>query len=251
LVALLTLPYVLVIRFVLAETDRFTAVSTSTRHRSLSESIGLLFAPDMRRRSITLFIAQFLFVIAYGGSAIYFPTFFVEARGLEIGSSAYLVGIGNAIGVLGYILAAVTGEFVLTRRTTVVIWTMLGAVAFFVLVWLTESRAATIAAFAVMTMFFYGTAAVKFAYVAEIFPTHLRATGLAVCSSLAVNLGTAVGPLMVSNAVGAWGWNMAFTVAVGIPLVAAGLFYMVLKPVPSGIDVEDVQRHFAAPAAKS
>lgn len=247
LVALLSLPYVLVVRAILKESDRFTNVKSATQDRGVMRSIGDLFTPEMRVRSATVFIAQFLFVIAYGGSAIFFPTYFVESRGLEIGSSSLLVGIGNGVGVLGYIIAAYVGEFVLTRRTTVVVWTMLGAAAFLFLVWGTETYAGTITAFAVMSMFFYGAAAVKFAYVAEIFPTHLRATGLAFCGSLAVNLGTALGPLMVSTAVGLIGWDLAFTYVVGIPLVAAGLFYLLLTPVPSGIDVDDVQKHLAKP----
>lgn len=245
LVALLSLPYVLVVRAMLKETDRYMLAKEKTEGRGLFKSIGQLFTPEMRARSITTFIAQFLFVVAYGGSAIFFPTYFVESRGIELGSSAILVGIGNGVGVLGYILAAYVGEFVLTRRTTVVVWTLLGAAAFLFLVWGTKSYAATISAFAVMSMFFYGAAAVKFAYIAEIFPTHLRATGLAFCGSLAVNLGTAVGPLLISTAVGRMGWDMAFTLFVGIPLVMAGLFYLFLKPVPSGIDVDDVQKHLA------
>lgn len=250
LVALLSVPYVWVIRRTLDEPERFTKISAANKDRGLWQSIGLLFKPDMRRRTITLFIAQFLFVIAYGGSAIYFPTFFVEARGLKLDSSAYLVGIGNAVGVLGYVMAALTGEFILTRRTTVVVWTLLGAAAFMFLIWGTSGFTDTIIAFAVMTMFFYGTAAVKFAYIAEIFPTHLRATGLVVCGSLAVNFGTALGPIMVSTAVGRFGWDIAFTVVVGVPLIAAGLFYLVLTPVPSGIDIDDVQAHFATNKSK-
>lgn len=245
LIALLTIPYAWVIRRTLDEPPRFAKVSGATGQRSFSDSLKLLYAPDMRSRTVTLFIAQFLFVVAYGGSAIYFPTFFVEGRGFKLDSSAYLVGLGNGIGVIGYILAAFTGEYLLTRRTTVVVWTLLGAAAFMTLIWGTSTIESTVVMFAIMTMFFYGASAVKFAYVAEIFPTHLRATGLAVCTSLAVNLGTAIGPLLVSAAVGRFGWNIAFTVVVGVPLIAAGLFYLILKPIPSGIDVDEIQSHFA------
>ena len=119
------------------------------------------------------------------------------------------------------------------------LWTLLGAAAFLVLIWGTKTYAETITAFAVMTMFFYGTAAVKFAYLAEVFPTHLRATGLAVCGSLAVNLGIALGPLAIATAVERYGWDLAFSVGVGVPLVAAGLLYLRLTPVPSGLDVDE------------
>jgi len=247
LVALLSLPYVLVVRAFLQESDRFDTAKAQTQNRSLFQSVGELFTPLMRRRTITLFIAQFLFVVAYGGSSIFFPTYFVESRGFQIGSSAILVGIGNGVGVFGYILAAYVGEFVLTRRTTVVVWTLLGASVFLFLVWGTKSYTATIITFAVMSMFFYGAAAVKFAYVAEIFPTHLRATGLAVCTSLAVNIGTAVGPLLISSTVAHIGWDMTYTLIVGVPLICAGLFYLLLKPIPSGLDVDAVQRLLAEP----
>lgn len=245
LVALLSLPFLFLVGRLLRESDRFAAVRAETRERSLGGTLGELFAPGMRRRTITLFIAQFLFVVAYGGSSILFPTYFVESRNLQIGSSAYLVGIGNGVAVFGYILAAVVGEFYLTRRTTVVIWTLLGAAMFFVLVWGTREFWPTMAAFAVMSMFFYGAAAVKAAYIAEMFPTRLRAIGLSVCTTAAVGLGTATGPLLISTSVAHLGWDAAFSVMVGVPLIAAGLFYLLLKPVPSGLDVDDVQRALA------
>ena len=236
-VGLLSIPFIFVVQRYLRESTRFRPPAPSER-----ASLGELFTPDMRRRTATLFCAQFMFVAAYGGTAILFPTYFVESRGFAIGSSAYLVGIGNLVGVLGYLLAAVVGEFVITRRTTVVLWTLLGALAFLWLVWGTEAYADSVLAFGVMAMFFYGTAAVKFAYVAEIFPTRLRATGLAFCGSLAVTLGTAVGPLTISYSVEHIGWDRAFSLFGALPLFVAGLLYLLLKPVPSGIDVDQASQ---------
>jgi len=244
LVALLSLPFLYIVRRYLKESERFHKAEQETQNRSMAASFGALFTDKLRHRTITLFIAQFLFVIAYGGSSLLFPTYFVEARGIEIGSSALLVGIGNGVGVFGYILAAYVGEFVLSRRNTVVIWTLLGAAAFFVLIWQAESYNETIFMFAVMSFFFYGASAVKFAYIAEVFPTHLRATGLAFCSSLAVNIGIALGPLSISTAVDRFGWDAAFSGLVGVPLICAGFFYLLLKPFPSGLEVEDIQTHF-------
>ena len=241
LVGLISIPYVWVIHRYLQESHRFKSAPRHADRGRLKE----LFAPEMRRRTVTLFIAQFLFVIAYGGSALLFPTYFVEARGYEIGSSAYLVGLGNGLSVFGYLLAALVGEFVLTRRNTVVIWTLAGAAAFMWLIWGTAGFASSIIAFAVMSMFFYGAAAVKFAFVAEVFPTRLRATGLAFSSSLAVTLGTAIGPVLVLTAVERLGWNQAFSLFVAVPLVLAGLFYLLLEPLPSGLEVEEVERRLA------
>jgi len=242
LVALLSLPYTLVIARGMRETRRFAAAQANrTARPSLRASLATMLSPALRRRTLTLFAAQFLFVIAYGGSTFLLPTYFTEHRGLPINMAAYLVGVGNAVSIIGYFAAAYIGEFVLTRRTTVVIFTVLGAIGFLYMIWIPEGFYPTMIAFAVMSVFFYGTAAVKFAYLAELFPTELRATGLAVCGSLAVNLGIAVGPLLVSTAVESIGWQQALSWVVAVPLLAAGSLYLFLKPVASGLEVEAVQ----------
>lgn len=169
-------------------------------------------------------------------------TYFADARGMPLTNSILLVGIGNGIGIFGYLLAAYVGEFILTRRTTIIIWTLAGTLAFLWLIWFTNRLVDSLIAFGVMSMFFYGTAAVKSAFIAEVFPTHIRATGIAVCGSFAVALGTAVGPNLVTQAVGTIGWNLAMTYFVAIPLSLAGFLYLLLKPIPSGLEVEEVDR---------
>jgi MFS family permease len=245
LMALVSLPYLLVIQLLLRESQRFDAVRAAATGRSFASSMREMFAPGTRRLTLILLLAQFLFVVAYGGSSVFFPTYLVESRGLPIGSSTLLVGIGNAVAVLGYVAAALIGEFWLTRRTTVVIFTLLGACALLVLVWATGGYWSTLVGFAVMSVFFYGTAAVKFAFVAELFPTHLRATGLAVCSSLPVNFGIALGPSIIAFFVARIGWDLTLSFAVGVPLALAGLLYLLLEPIPSGIDLEAVQARVA------
>ncbi len=247
LVGLISIPYIFVVKFYLRETNRFIIQDDQKSSKILENNLSafskikILLNTSMRKRSLTIFFAQYLFVIAYGSSAMFFPTYFSEHRGLQIGDSALLVGFGNAIGVLGYLLAAYVGEFLLTRRTTVVIWTILGSISFIYLIWFTENYFDTLLAFGIMSMFFYGTAAVKFAFIAEIFPTKIRATGLSVCSSLAVNLGIASGPLMLTYGINWLGWNIAFTYFVAIPLIIAGLMYLVLEPLPSGLELEEIQ----------
>lgn len=244
---LLSIPFVWVIHRVLRESRRFQAGVAARAPRA---SLTLLFGPGMARRTIVLFGAQFLFVVAYGGTFQLFPLYFHDARGFDVANAAFLVGIGNLVAVGGYALAAWIGEFVLTRRTTVVVWTLLGALCFVWLLWGTDTRLEALAAFSVMCVFFLGVAAVKFAYVAELFPTHLRATGLAFCGSLAVTLGSAAGPLLIGWAIRDHGWDVAFSVFGAAPLFLAGLMYLVLKPLPSGLDVDEVQRRLGTAEAR-
>jgi MFS family permease len=238
LVGLVSIPLVLVVNRVIREPQRSVdARAASTKRASVSE----LFAPGIRRRAILLFCAQFLFVWAYAGSIFLFPSYLHESRGLESFDFSILIGAGNAIGIVGYILAAVTGEFFMTRRNTVVLWTLLGSLMFQVLVWGTSGFDQILFVYGLMSMFFYGSAAVKFAYLAEVFPTRVRATAMATCGSLAVTLGSAAGPLMVSLAVERVGWDYGYAALVGIPLACAGLLYLFLTPVPSGLEVEEVE----------
>lgn len=250
LVGLLSIPFIYVIHKFLRETQRFQGHKTSATEQKSDErsraKLAALFAPDMRLRTITLFFAQFIFVIAYGALSIWLPTYLAEARGFAQREATQIVGYANAVAVIGYIIAAFVGEFVLTRRTTVTIWTLLGATSFLCMIWLTSGYWDTLIVLCITTTFFYGTAAVKFAYVAEVFPTHLRATGLAVCSSLAVNLGIALGPLIVTYGVASMDWDMTLSTVVAIPLALAGLLYLRLKPVPSGLEVEEVDKQLRA-----
>ncbi len=248
LVGLISLPFVLVVNRVIREPARSLAARAEGQAKP---KISELFAPDIRRRAIVLFLAQFLFVWAYAGSIFLFPSYLSESRGFDSFDFSLLIGAGNAIGILGYILAAVTGEFYLTRRNTVVIWTLLGAVMFQYVVWQTEDFGEVLIAYGIMSMFFYGGAAVKFAYLAEVFPTRLRATAMAACGSLAVTLGSATGPVMVAQAVERTNWDFGYATFVGVPLVLAGLLYLLLTPVPSGLEVEEVESFLANDAAET
>lgn len=238
---LISIPYVLVIHRYLRESSRFVAQRESGQRPA--GGLRELFRPGLARRTIILFLAQYLFVVAYGGTFQLFPLYFHDARGFDVADAAFLVGLGNLVAVAGYFMAAWVGEFVLTRRTTVVLWTLAGACCFVWLLWGTDTPGEALVAFSVMCVFFLGVAAVKFAFVAEVFPTHLRATGLAFCGSLAVTLGSATGPILIGRAIRDHGWDVAFSAFGAVPLFLAGLMYLLLKPLPSGLDVDDVQRH--------
>ncbi|HBO12642.1 MAG TPA: hypothetical protein DD491_07640 [Halieaceae bacterium] len=239
LFGLVSLPLALLVRRVVREPQRFAEARAAG---AAPARVRDLLAPGIRSRAVLLFCSQFLFVWAYAASIFLFPSYLREVRGFEAFDFSVLIGAGNAIGVLGYLLAAFVGEFLLTRRTTVVLWTLTGACCFQGLVWVAEGFTELLIAYALMSMFFYGSAAVKFAYLAEVFPTRLRATAMATCGSLAVTLGSAAGPLMVARGIETIGWAEGYALLVGVPLVGAGLLYLLLTPVPSGLEVEDIDR---------
>lgn len=242
LIGLLSIPYIFIVGKYLRETERFEAKKAAKKlgHHTDDAKIRDLFTPELWKITVILFLGEFLHVAAYSGSAFYFPTYFVEARGFEIGTATLLVGAAYGIGALGYILASFVGEFVMNRRDTIVTWSWLGVAAFLGLIWVAASKLWIVVFFSLMTMFFYGTTAVKFTFLAEHFPTRVRATGVSFSGSFAVNLGLAVGPLVVSYAAEAIGWNWAFTALVAVPLFLSGLVFLLLKPIPSGVEIEEV-----------
>ena len=246
-VGLVSLPMVWVVRRYLREPPRSVVARSTESPPRFSD----LFATGVRERAITLFIAQFLFVWAYAASIFLFPSFLREVRALDAFNFSLLIGAGNAIGVLGYVFAAWIGERVWTRRNTVVLWTLLGALLFQVLVWGPTSFGQILLVYALMSMFFYGSAAVKFAYLAEVFPTRIRALAMACCGSLAVTLGSAAGPYTVSLAIESWGWQLGYATLVGVPLALSGLLYLTLDSLPSGLEVEDIVNRIGKEAQPS
>ena len=235
-VGLVSLPMVWVVRRYLREPPR----SVAARAQEAPPGFAELFAKGTRERALTLFLAQFLFVWAYAASIFLFPSFLREVRALDAFNFSLLIGAGNAVGILGYVLAAWIGERVWTRRNTVVLWTLLGSLLFQVLVWVPETFSHILLTYALMSMFFYGSAAVKFAYLAEVFPTRIRTLAMACCGSLAVTLGSAAGPYSVSRAIEIWGWQVGYALLVGVPLGLAGLLYLTLDALPSGLEVEEI-----------
>ena len=249
LIGLVSIPFTIVVGRWLRETTRFrehrAALATASGGESVRQVVARaeirhLFAPDLRRTTVVLFLGEFLHVAAYGGSAFYMPTYLVEVRGFSIEHSTLLVGAAYGIGALGYVLSSFVGEFLLPRRNVIVAWSWIGTVLFLLLIWATSSVLSIIVVFGLMTMFFYGTTAVKFTFLAEHFPTRVRATGVGFSGALAVNLGLAIGPLVASYAIGRLGWNVAFSTFVAIPLFLSGLVFLALKPVPSGVEVEEI-----------
>jgi MFS family permease len=198
----------------------------------------VLFSGAHRRNSIASILTYFAFGGAYAGSAFYFPTFFAEVRGYTPSEAADLVGLSNGIGILGYLTAAVVGEYVLTRRNVFVLWALGGTLALAGLMWLSGSRIEDTIWYALTAALFYGSLAVLPVLIAEIFPQEVRASALSICASAPLSLGFAVFPLIVPLVVGRVGWELGFTVVICPLLVISTIAAMFLPNRKSGLALE-------------
>jgi MFS family permease len=201
-------------------------------------AFAVLFSPAHRRKSLASIATYFAFGGAYAGSAFYFPTFFTEVRGYTPSEAADLVGISNGIGIVGYLLAAYVGEYLITRRNVFIIWALGGALALSGLMWLSDSRLEDMIWYAATAALFYGSLAVLPVLIAEIFPQEVRVSALSACASAPMSLGFAVFPLVVPFVVGAVGWQLGFTYVVCPLLVVAVIAALFLPNRKSGVELQ-------------
>jgi MFS family permease len=201
-------------------------------------TMHVLFSKAHRRKSFASIVTYFAFGGAYAGSAFYFPTFFTDVRGYTPSEAADLVGLSNGIGIAGYLLAAVVGEFLMTRRNVFILWALGGALALAGLMWLPESRLEDTIWYATTAALFYGSLAVLPVLIAEIFPQEVRASALSACASAPLSLGFAVFPLVVPLVVGVVGWQLGFTVIICPLLFVAVIAALFLPNRKSGIGLE-------------
>ena len=192
-------------------------------------AFATLFGPEYRARSIASCLLFFTFGGAYAGSAFFFPTFFNQVRGYSPSEAALLVGLSNGIAVVGYVGAALMGEFVWSRRNVFVIWVGGGALALLGLLWASQGRTPDMLWYAVMATMFYGSNAVVPVLIAEIYPTSIRASGLAICASAPLTLGFAVFPMLVPLAIGRVGWEAGLSLVV-VPLLLASVVAALCLP---------------------
>ncbi|MBP01701.1 MAG: hypothetical protein CMM25_02665 [Rhodospirillaceae bacterium] len=247
--AFFVMPIALILGLMLKETSRFkrdinhsTANSTQpkTNNRSVSNHIGELFQPQFRSRTIICFFGTFFSNIAIAGITYFLPAFLTQDRSLSDGEAASLLAWTWGIAAIGYIIASYVGEFLLTRRNTVILWQWLGAICLAVTLWSNISAILLIVGLGISTMFFFASECMRMPLVGEIFPTRLRATAAASVGSLAVTTASLIAPLLITKAVPLVGWTVTYTFFGVIPLVIAGLIFSRLENFPTGVEVEEL-----------
>jgi MFS family permease len=197
-----------------------------------------LFGPELRLRTLASCGMFFTFGGAYAGSAFFFTTYFVQAKHYTDSVAVSIVGISNFVAIIGYLSAALVGEFLLTRRSVFVIWCLGGAFALCGLLWWSSGMLEDIAWYSLMAILFFGTQAVVATFIGDVFPADIRTTALAFCGSAPLTLGFAVFPSIVPAVIAALGWPLGLTLVVVPLLLASALIALTLPNVRSGLAFE-------------
>jgi MFS family permease len=190
-----------------------------------------LLGPRFRRLTLTFGIAFVLYGGAIGGTSFYLPTFFQQTRGYDAATAAQVVGLSYAIGMLGYIGAAVVSEVWLSRLATVVLWLMFAGVGLMTTIWLPHTVSEDTLVFGITTVFFYGASSIMLTSLLESYPPALRASAAALAGTACISLGFVVFPLITAGAVKWVGWTWSFTLVIVPAVFVAGLLMWTLPRV--------------------
>ena len=217
------------------EDDREGMVETTGKTLRFSK----LFSGKWRLRALICLSASAVLNLSIGGFTFFMPTFLTEAKSLSDSDAAGLAGMTYLIGALGYMLSAYVGQYLLTRRNTLVLWIWLGALFYGFAIWFAESALALTVLLGCTVMFLFGSEAVRMPMVGELFPTELRATASAATGSLGVTLGLLLAPLLIGSLVPRVGWYWTLGVTGVLPLIVAGAVFLLVENRKSDAQLEE------------
>jgi MFS family permease len=197
----------------------------ATKTEEQKPGIGVLFAPELRRRTILAVVPWFLMDIMLYGVGIFTPTILAM---LSIGGGDDIMAkdVATTSGtaaldiflVVGFVIAIVLVERV--GRMSLQITGFLGTTVGLLLLATgsigTKSDAVILIGFAIFNLMVNtGPNSTTFLVAAEVFPTHLRATGAGLAAS-AAKLGAVVGIVMLPVMLGSIGLAATMYIIAGI-----------------------------------
>ena len=217
-VAFVVIPLSWLIYALLPRASRTTPVNTTVRDPRRHAASRRLFDPGIRRLTVTFGAAFFLYGGAVGGTSFYLPTFFEQARGYDPATATHVVGLSYAIGMIGYIGAAIVSELWLSRSATVVVWLLAASAGLLGTIWLPHSVREDTIAFGLTTIFYYGASSIMLTCLLERFPAALCAAAASIAGTACISFGFVVFPLLTAAAAKAFGWLEGLSIAI-VPAV--------------------------------
>ena len=219
------------IAYLLPESSRFKNVKEQSvgdeNGKGLSDSLFELLE-EHKTNLFICFAGSFFISFAIGGTTYFLPTFLVSHYGMTLSQAGSIVGSSYAIGAVGYILSSAVGDFVLSRRNTLIIWILFGSLFFLYAIWEAQLGIILTLSLGMTILFLYGSEAVRMPMIGELFPTHLRATATGVSGSLAVTTAWLLAPLLISWGSESIGWPLTLTYFGIIPLFVSSVVFLFL-----------------------
>ncbi|MCD6571085.1 MAG: MFS transporter [Deltaproteobacteria bacterium] len=138
------------------------------------------------------------------GLIMWFPTYFIQERGLEFGKLKYALSLPYVVAIGGILLMAWLGDK--TRRRVLLAgmgYIVTGVIGYFAATAATITM--TIVLFATAIFFQMSYVANEYAIIQRILPRHRVGTGTGFYNGMAMMIGGGLGPLIVGGVVSATG----------------------------------------------
>lgn len=217
------------------------------RKLSIPESIAVLFRQGRARRTTVAWVVWLVQTFAYYGFITWIPSLLVN-RGLDISKSFTFTLVIYVMMVPGYFTAAYLND-ILDRKWVIGGYSIGSGLAALGMAVAQTNTQVLIAGMA-LSLFLNGVYAGLYSYTPEIFPTRVRATGMATTSAIA-RLGAIAAPIIIGAAYGGLGFGGVFTLMV-IVLAVGIAAIMIFGVSTAGRSLEDInERQTADQATRS
>jgi len=252
ILGLFPLVLILVLRFAMRETRRFSAVREEAARgpaqprpglRDLLRQASVPWQKRYRRRTAIVTLLWNSVHIVTGPSVVYYVIFAREDLGLSAHTVGDIVFYGYFGGTAGHFVAAWLIER-LGRKPTCAGFYVLAAVSIAMLYQHTTLTGQYF--WMIATVFSFGAAnTATHVYASELFPTEIRATGYAWTTNLTGRITEVLTPALIGVLIGVVGisWSIA-VVAIG-PILGAALV-MRYAPETRGLTLEQIQERLEA-----
>ena len=172
----------------------------------VAASIAELFRDGRARRTGVVWLVWLVQTFAYYGFITWIPSLLV-ARGLDISKSFTFSLLIYVMMVPGYFTAAYLND-ALDRKVVIAGYSIGGGLSALGMA-LAQNNAQVLIAGMALSMFLNGVYAGLYSYTPEIFPTRIRATGMATTSAIA-RLGAISAPIIIGTAYQSLGFGGVF-----------------------------------------
>ena len=227
LVGIIPALFAFVIRRTTKDASEVTGETISAKEKNRVK-VSRLFQPDLRRRTLSATLLGIGVQGIYYSVFIFLPTYLQAERGLSIVGTATYTWVAIIGSFIGYLSAGVLLDAI-GRRPTFLFF-FVGSAASVTLFVLTPAANDQLGIFIILLLGFFasGQAGGTGAYLAELFPTEIRATGQAFSYNFGRGL-AAFGPLTVGIASASIGWGYSI-MAIAILGAVTGIIALSLLP---------------------
>jgi MFS transporter, putative metabolite:H+ symporter len=222
-----------------------SATIKPARQQGVLRNTVSLFAAGSRSRMISASVVWLVQTFAYYGFITWIPSLLVD-RGFDISKSFTFSLLIYIMMVPGYFTAAFLNDR-LDRKWVVAVYLTGGGLSSLGLAF-ASSNGAILGAGMALSFFLNGVYAGLYSYTPELFPTRIRATGMATVSAIA-RIGAILSPIIIGDAYSGLGFGGVF--AMMLVVLVVGVLVIIAFGVPTaGRSLEELTEETAAPAAR-